>query len=213
MKIEKSSHLISGTLRAITQNFVRTLLGLSVATVFISNPVSASNSVSTGHAQTLPEANQALKMNWKNVRTQEITTGGITFAYRELGEHNNGTPIVFLAHLAAVLDNWDPRVMDGIAAKHHAKRPVRGVFVSHRPTPCQRPQNRKLIWPDNCPRWHADAPRATQRPAGWTLKTSKIIHIIISPFFLSSNNLAVISSGAAFVGCRVFLHLPSQEPL
>jgi pimeloyl-ACP methyl ester carboxylesterase len=119
MKIEKSSHLISGTLRTITQNFVRTVMGISVATAVISNPVSASNPVSTGHPQSLPEASQALKMNWKNVRTQEITTGGITFAYRELGKHNNGTPIVFLAHLAAVLDNWDPRIMDGIAAKHH----------------------------------------------------------------------------------------------
>ena len=27
-------------------------------------------------------------------------------------------PVVFLTHLAAVLDNWDPRVVDGIAANH-----------------------------------------------------------------------------------------------
>ena len=27
-------------------------------------------------------------------------------------------PVIFLNHLAAVLDNWDPRVIDGIAAKH-----------------------------------------------------------------------------------------------
>ena len=26
--------------------------------------------------------------------------------------------MIFLTHLAAVLDNWDPRVVDGIAAKH-----------------------------------------------------------------------------------------------
>jgi pimeloyl-ACP methyl ester carboxylesterase len=48
-----------------------------------------------------------------------ITAGDVTFAYRELGQQNGGTPVVFLAHLAAVLDNWDPRIMDGIAAKHH----------------------------------------------------------------------------------------------
>ena len=36
-----------------------------------------------------------------------------------MGEQNGGTPVVFLVHLAAVLDNWDPRIMDGIAAKHH----------------------------------------------------------------------------------------------
>jgi len=53
------------------------------------------------------------------VRTQTISAGGVDFAYRELGRHNGGTPVIFLVHLAAVLDNWDPRVVDGIAAKHH----------------------------------------------------------------------------------------------
>lgn len=53
------------------------------------------------------------------MRTQTISAGGVDFAYRELGRHNGGTPVIFLVHLAAVLDNWDPRVVDGIAAKHH----------------------------------------------------------------------------------------------
>ncbi|WP_414718829.1 alpha/beta fold hydrolase [Undibacterium sp.] len=57
--------------------------------------------------------------SWKNVPTQTITTNGVNFAYRELGKSNGGTPVVFLVHLAAVLDNWDPRIVDGIAAKHH----------------------------------------------------------------------------------------------
>jgi len=30
-----------------------------------------------------------------------------------------GVPVVFLHHLTAVLDDWDPRVVDGLAAKHH----------------------------------------------------------------------------------------------
>jgi pimeloyl-ACP methyl ester carboxylesterase len=42
--------------------------------------------------------------------------GDIRFAYRELGAAS-GVPVIFLNHLAAVLDNWDPRVVDGIAAK------------------------------------------------------------------------------------------------
>lgn len=58
-------------------------------------------------------------ISWKNVPTQTLSAGGVDFAYRELGAKNGGTPVVFLAHLAAVLDNWDPRIMDGIAAKHH----------------------------------------------------------------------------------------------
>jgi pimeloyl-ACP methyl ester carboxylesterase len=53
------------------------------------------------------------------VPTQTITAGGVEFAYRELGANNPGTPVVFLIHLAAVLDNWDPRVVDGLAATRH----------------------------------------------------------------------------------------------
>src|SRR3954453_22597157 len=57
-----------------------------------------------------------LKINWTNVPTRTIAAGGVEFAYRELGTNNPGTPVVFLVHLAAVLDNWDPRVVDGFAA-------------------------------------------------------------------------------------------------
>ena len=62
---------------------------------------------------------QNLKVNWRNVSTRTITAGGVEFAYRELGTNNPGTPVVFLVHLAAVLDNWDPRVVDGFAASRH----------------------------------------------------------------------------------------------
>ncbi|MDO7188081.1 alpha/beta hydrolase [Acinetobacter baumannii] len=60
-----------------------------------------------------------LDTNWKNVPTQFIRAGDVNFAYREYGQQNGGTPVIFLNHLAAVLDNWDPRIIDGIAAKHH----------------------------------------------------------------------------------------------
>ena len=42
---------------------------------------------------------------------------GITYAYRELGK-KTGIPIVFFTHLSANLDNWDPRIIDGIAKEH-----------------------------------------------------------------------------------------------
>jgi pimeloyl-ACP methyl ester carboxylesterase len=41
----------------------------------------------------------------------------VDFAYRELGP-KVGVPVIFLVHLAGNLDNWDPRVVDGIVAKH-----------------------------------------------------------------------------------------------
>jgi pimeloyl-ACP methyl ester carboxylesterase len=57
-------------------------------------------------------------VSWKNVPTRTITAGGVEFAYRELGQANPGTPVLFLVHLAAVMDNWDPRVVDGFASQH-----------------------------------------------------------------------------------------------
>ena len=47
-------------------------------------------------------------ISWTNAPTRMITAGDVAFAYRELGTNNPGTPVVFLIHLAAVLDNWDP---------------------------------------------------------------------------------------------------------
>ncbi|KQX29317.1 alpha/beta fold hydrolase [Variovorax sp. Root434] len=61
---------------------------------------------------------QTSKVTWKDVPTRTVTAGGVEFAYRELGADNPGTPLVCLIHLAAVLDNWDPRVVDGLAARH-----------------------------------------------------------------------------------------------
>jgi pimeloyl-ACP methyl ester carboxylesterase len=60
-----------------------------------------------------------LGASWKTAPTRSIKGGDVTFAYRELGTHNSGVPVVCLIHLAAVLDNWDPRVIDGLAAHHH----------------------------------------------------------------------------------------------
>ena len=59
-----------------------------------------------------------LTTSYTNAPTRVITAGGVDFAYRELGP-STGTPVILLTHLAANLDNWDPRVVDGIAATHH----------------------------------------------------------------------------------------------
>lgn len=54
---------------------------------------------------------------WKDTPNRTINVDGVPFAYRELGT-GSGIPVVFLHHLTAVLDDWDPRVVDGIAAHH-----------------------------------------------------------------------------------------------
>jgi pimeloyl-ACP methyl ester carboxylesterase len=55
--------------------------------------------------------------SYAHAPTRTVSAGGITFAYRELGPPS-GVPVVLLHHLAAVLDNWDPRVVDGLATRH-----------------------------------------------------------------------------------------------
>ena len=46
--------------------------------------------------------------------TQFLSVGEVTFAYRTWGKPNT-RPVVFLNHLAANLDNWDPAAIDLLA--------------------------------------------------------------------------------------------------
>jgi pimeloyl-ACP methyl ester carboxylesterase len=83
--------------------------------------------------------NQAARDNavtsYRHALTRTVSAGGVSFAYRELGR-TTGVPVVFLTHLAAVLDNWDPRVVDGIAAQHRVITfDNRGVGASTGKTP------------------------------------------------------------------------------
>ena len=74
-------------------------------------------------------------MSYKDAPTRSISAGGVDFAYRDLGPRS-GIPVIFLTHLAAVLDNWDPRVVDGIAAQRRVITfDNRGVGASSGSTP------------------------------------------------------------------------------
>jgi pimeloyl-ACP methyl ester carboxylesterase len=57
-------------------------------------------------------------MTFENAPTKSIDVNGTSFVYREFGKRN-GVPVLLLHHLTAVLDDWDPRVVDGLATKHH----------------------------------------------------------------------------------------------
>jgi pimeloyl-ACP methyl ester carboxylesterase len=67
--------------------------------------------------------------------TKTVDINGTSFVYREIGD-KAGIPVVFLHHLTAVLEDWDPAVVDGLAKS----RPVivfdnRGVGGSEGKTP------------------------------------------------------------------------------
>lgn len=63
-------------------------------------------------------ANDPLVTSYAKAPARTITAGGVTYAYRELGP-KGGIPVVLFVHLAATLDNWDPRIVDPIAEKRH----------------------------------------------------------------------------------------------
>jgi pimeloyl-ACP methyl ester carboxylesterase len=94
-------------------------LGLALSKTLHPLTAGAAEPAATGAAQSQPSMTQKSELSWKTVPTQTINAGGVDYTYREMGQQHGGTPVVFLVHLAAVLDNWDPRIMDGIAAKHH----------------------------------------------------------------------------------------------
>ena len=74
-------------------------------------------------------------MSFENAPTQSIDVGGTPFVYREVGE-KGGFPLILLHHLTAVLDDWDPRVVDGLAAEYRVIAfDNRGVGASGGTTP------------------------------------------------------------------------------
>ncbi|MFF4509411.1 alpha/beta fold hydrolase [Streptomyces sp. NPDC001401] len=62
--------------------------------------------------------NEAVITSYAKAPAHTVSAGGVTYAYRELGP-KGGIPVVFFVHLAATLDNWDPRIIDPIAKGRH----------------------------------------------------------------------------------------------
>ena len=53
-------------------------------------------------------------INHHTAPTQFVDAGGISLAYRRFGAPK-GVPLVFFQHFTGNLDNWDPKVIDGLA--------------------------------------------------------------------------------------------------
>src|SRR5712675_2849148 len=59
-----------------------------------------------------------MSMTFENAATKSVDVNGTNFVFREIGK-KGVVPVVLLHHLTAVLEDWYPRVVDGLAAKHH----------------------------------------------------------------------------------------------
>ncbi len=63
------------------------------------------------------DASARRPMTWSEVPNSHIAVAGENLMYRDLGPLG-GTPVVLLTHLGATLDEWDPAVVDALAAEH-----------------------------------------------------------------------------------------------
>lgn len=59
-----------------------------------------------------------MSATFENATTKSVDVDGTKFVFREIGRPG-GVPVLLLHHLTAVLDDWDPKVVDGLATKHH----------------------------------------------------------------------------------------------
>jgi pimeloyl-ACP methyl ester carboxylesterase len=105
--------------KRMRQLFQRMALTMAFTSLFTSAPAQQRDALPETVQAVPATVSQAPTHRWSDVPTQTVSAGGVDFAYRELGKQHGGTPVVLLVHLAAVLDNWDPRIVDGLAAKHH----------------------------------------------------------------------------------------------
>src|SRR5947207_8102868 len=75
-------------------------------------------------------SDEGIVTTYAQAPARTVTAGGVTYAYRELGP-KGGIPVIFFVHLAANLDNWDPRIIDAIARNRHVNTfDNRGVGAS-----------------------------------------------------------------------------------
>lgn len=58
-------------------------------------------------------------MSYLETGNSFITVNGNRIAYRELSKGKSEVPLVMLVHLAANMDNWDPKLIDILAEKQH----------------------------------------------------------------------------------------------
>jgi pimeloyl-ACP methyl ester carboxylesterase len=80
--------------------------------------------------------NESVVTSYAKAPTRTLTAGDVSYAYRELGP-KGGIPVVFFVHLAATLDNWDPRIVDPIAKNRHVitfDQPGVGASTGHIPS-------------------------------------------------------------------------------
>lgn len=66
---------------------------------------------------THPTTNAGTDLSYIDAPNLSIDVVGTPFSYRDIGPRD-GVPLVLFNHWSGVLDNFDPRIVDGLASKH-----------------------------------------------------------------------------------------------
>ena len=61
---------------------------------------------------------QRTAQRWVDAPMSTVSAAGADIVFRELGPRT-GVPLVALTHVGANLDDWDPRIVDGLAEERH----------------------------------------------------------------------------------------------
>ncbi|MFE9679528.1 alpha/beta fold hydrolase [Streptomyces sp. NPDC006259] len=111
----------STTLRTlIPRRTAVAVTGMSVIAAVVGTVPSMANSVSDSsgaarHAVTRTQSAESASTA-PNLRVKAVN--GVTYQYRRFGHSRHGSvPLVFFQHFRGTLDNWDPKLIDTIAAK------------------------------------------------------------------------------------------------
>lgn len=80
-------------------------------------------------------------MSYLKSKNQYIIINNKKIAYREAGKGNSDIPLIMLVHLAATMDNWDPKLIDLLSQQHHIiVLDLPGVGASEGEVPVSIPQ-------------------------------------------------------------------------
>lgn len=94
--------------------------GMSVIAAVVCTAPSMANavSVSSGAARHAVTRTQSAESASTAPNLQVKAVNGVTYQYRRFGHPMPGSvPLVFFQHFRGTLDNWDPKLIDTIAAK------------------------------------------------------------------------------------------------
>jgi pimeloyl-ACP methyl ester carboxylesterase len=103
--------------RSDRRSFLATLAATGAFALDLLTAPSYAQAVSAADADRNNEEKIGMTTMFENAVTKTAKVEGTAFVYREIGE-GPGIPILFLHHLTAVLEDWDPAVIDGLGQRH-----------------------------------------------------------------------------------------------